>query len=227
MSTLADYVVARLSAVLPLASRQAALPSALRAVHRTILRSLVDHGTLPDDAQLAAIAPGHDPYLAVWTLAANDLVVVDAHGRLTGAYPLTTERTPHVVTLNCHQLRAMCAFDALSVAPMFDTRAVVRSRCPITGEAIEIVQEGSWVVTATPSLDVQVGVWWRDPGTCAARSFCPGVVFLRDRQAAERWQAGRGADHDFAGLDDTVEAGARFFRPLLSEGAEREVPAAH
>ncbi len=66
-----------------------------------------------------------------------------------------------------------------------------------------------------------MGVWWRNPGSIAARNLCPGIVFLRDRQAARAWQAGQ-VEHDVAPLADAADAGGRFFRPLIGDIALAE-----
>jgi mercuric reductase len=215
MSRISDYTVNRLTGVLPLADRQAALPPKLQQLHRAFLRSLVDRGRPMTRAEIAAIAPGGDATAAIWMLAANDLIVLDAHGNPVGAYPITTQETPHKIQMGATAIWAMCAFDAAAVAPAFDQHVVVTSRCPITGEEIVVEQRGTTILSAHPSGDIQVGVWWRDPGACAARNFCPGVVFLADRPAALKWQAGDPKNREFAGIADAIEAGAAFFRPLV------------
>ena len=111
----------------------------------------------------------------------------------------------------------MCAFDAVAVAPMFNAEVAVRSRCPVTGDEIAVSMKGNNVISISPGSDVQVGVWWRDPGAVAARNFCPGLMFLRDKAAAAHWQGGRTTDHDFATIATMAEVGARFFLRLLAE----------
>ena len=216
MSQVSDYALNRLVSLLPLAGRQATLSPELRQLHQAFLRSMVDRGRPLNEAELAAAAPGHDAVAAVFTLESLDLIVMDREGRPAGAYPLTTEPTAFQVTVNGNTIWAMCALDAMSVAPMFDTAVTIRSRCPVTGAEILVEMQGGRVTTASPGPNVQVGVWWRDPGAVAARGFCPGVVFLRDKAAARQWQAGRTTDHDFASLSDAADVGARFFRPLMA-----------
>ena len=215
MSEVADHALARLVSLLPLASRQASLPRELRVLHRAILRSLAERGRPLSDPEIQALMPDHSPSVVLWTLAAEDLVVMK-HGRtLVGAYPLTTEPTPHEVLINGNRLWAMCAMDALAVAPLFDASVDIASECPVTGAAIRLSMKGEQLVDVTPGPSVQLGIRWRDPYTCAARNFCPGIMFLRDVEAAQRWQNGRVADHDFAPLPVAVEVAARFFRPFF------------
>lgn len=222
MSTLRDAMFHRLNDLLPLAERQATLAPDLRRVHQQILRSLVERGRPLSIPEIAEMVPAHDAFAAIWTLKSLDLIVLDALGHPAGAYPVTVEQTPHEVSVNGNKIFAMCALDAVAVAPMFDTRTEIRSRCAVTCDEIAITMKGSEIVTMTPGPDVQIGVWWRDPGSIAARNFCPGIMFLRDRVAAEKWRGSRTADHDFAPVSEAVEVARRFFLPLIGVLAETE-----
>ncbi len=224
MSQVSEYALARLQSLLPLAQRQAALSPELRRIHQHFLQSLIDKGHPPTRDEIAALASGNDAAFAIWILAAADLIVLGRDGSPAGAYPVTAEPTPYRVTIGNTCVCAMCALDAVSVAPMFDTRVIVESRCAVTGVEIHIEQEGNRVLRAS-APELQVGIWWRNPGSIAARNLCPGIVFLRDRAAARAWQDDLG-DHEFAELADAIDAGGRFFRPLVLAPAEAQ-PAAH
>ena len=217
MSEVVDSTLARLVSLLPLASRQANLPHELRALHRAILRSLAERGRPLSNPEIQALMPHHSPAVVLWTLASVDLVVLKDDQGLVGAYPLTTEPTPHEILINGNRLWAMCAMDALSVAPLFDASVEIASECPVTGAAIRLRMKGEQLLDVAPDPAVQLGVWWRDPYTCAARNFCPGVMFLRDIEAARLWQHGRLEDHDIAPLPLAVDVAARFFRPFFAE----------
>jgi len=219
VSQLTDYALTRLRSLLPLAERQRTLSPELQKVHRSILQSLVHRGRPLNLTECGRTAAGYDAATAILMLASVDLVVVDSHGNPAGAYPLTTVTTPFEVTVDGNTIWAMCALDAVSVAPTFDVTATIRSRCPVTGISIDITMQGNRIVETSPGTEPQVGVWWRDPGPVAAQGFCPGVVFLRDAAAASQWQAGR-MDHEFVSLVDAVEIGERFFRPLLESRPE-------
>jgi hypothetical protein len=217
MSNISDAGLKKLISLLPLPERHAALPPELQRLHAAFLRSLVERGRPLSTEEMETLAPGGDVVNALWTLAANDLIVLDALGRAVGAYPVTVEQTPHRVRVNGNDISAMCAFDAVSVAPMFGTETVVHSRCPMTGEPILIEQHGRRIKKVLPSPAVMVGIWWRNPGSVAARNFCPGIVFLRDGAAAQAWRAVDIANRDTVSLEDAVDAGTRFFEPLLEE----------
>ena len=216
MSEVADNALARLVSLLPLAPRQASLPRPLRLLHRAILHSFAEKGRALSNAEIQALVPDHSPAVALWTLASLDLVVLKHDGSLAGAYPLITEPTPHDILINGNWLWAMCAMDALAVAPLFDTSVEIGSECPITGAKIRLRMRGEQVLDVRPGPDVQLGIWWRQPYTNAARNFCTGVMFLRDVDAARAWRDGR-ADYEFASLPVAVEVAARFFRPLFVE----------
>jgi mercuric reductase len=109
----------------------------------------------------------------------------------------------------------MCAIDAVAVAPMFNTKVSIHSRCPVSGAEVAVKMSGSAILELMPGPDVQIGVWWREPGAVAAKNFCPGVMFLRDIAAARTWQGGRSSDHDFASIAEAVQVAERFFRPLM------------
>lgn len=217
MSQISDAGLKKLISLLPLPERHAALAPELQRLHAAFLRSLVERGRPLSIEEMETMAPGGDVLNAVWTLAANDLIVLDPLGRPVGAYPVTMEQTPHRVHVKGNDISAMCAFDAVSVAPMFGTEVVIHSRCPMTGEPIKIEQHDRKIVKVLPSPAVMVGVWWRHPGPVAARTLCAGIVFLRDRAAAEAWRAADTANRDVVSLDDAIDAGVRFFKPLLEE----------
>jgi hypothetical protein len=215
MSGLVDQSVLRLNQLLPLKARQGRLPPELRELHREVIRSLVMRGRPPGREEMAE-SLGHDQLdAALARLGADDLVVLSKDRReILGAYPVTTENTPHVIHFSGQRIHAMCAVDALSVAPMFDVPLTIESRCRMTDSAIHIEQEGERIVEARPPT-VRVGVRWQAPSGSAAHSLCREMVFLQDEEAACRWHGGDLQNHSLFTLDQAVAFGSRFFRPLL------------
>jgi hypothetical protein len=105
---------------------------------------------------------------ALQTLEANDLIVRSDGGEIAGAYPFTTARTPHRLSLENGRVNAMCALDALGVAPMFGSRVTIDSVCEVTAAPIHISQNAREVVDAQPSPAIHVGIRWQTGGGAAA-----------------------------------------------------------
>ncbi len=204
-----------LNSLLPLKDRQLALDPPLRALHRDILRGFAEAGAPPTRAQIAARPGLGDADAALARLAGDDLIVLtpDRSG-VAGAYPFTTEPRAHRVQVNGHAVHAMCALDALAVAPMFETGTHIDSRCHVSERPISIRMQGAQVTDAQPASP-WVGIRWQGTSGCAARSLCMEMVFLYDRATAEAWQQEDPGHIEIFDLPDAVEFAAAFFRPLL------------
>lgn len=203
-----DGALERLNRRLPLAQRQAALSREFATAHRAILRSQFQTGRVPEPHTLP---PG-----ALARLRADDLVVVSTDGaRILGAYPMTTEPTPHRLMLRGRTIHAMCAVDALSVAALYGGEVEIESTCRVTREPVRVQMDGARIVSASPP-NVRVGVRWdKASGVPAAHSLCMEMVFLRDQAAAQQWSGGDSASHTVLSLAEAAELGARFFQPLV------------
>lgn len=204
----------RLDNQLPFRSRQRALPIGYAQAHRAILRSFASHGEPPDPSVIGEVS-GADPADVREMLADADLVVA-ADGRITGAYPFTLESTPHLIEFGDVQVNAMCALDAVAVAPVLGLVVVTSSECVVTGTPIRIRQREDAVETVEPH-GLRIGLRWQQPDGCAAHSTCREMVFLSDAAVAEEW---RGPEPDSAAIFDLTQAiavGVGFFGPLLDE----------
>jgi mercuric reductase len=156
-----------------------------------------------------------DAVTVIDRLSSEDLIVA-TEGRIEGAYPFSLEPTPHVLSIGGFRVYAMCALDAVAVAPVFGLEVVTTSRCAVTGAPIRIHQVAAEVHESEP-VGLRVGVRWQQPDGCAAHSMCREMVFLSDLETAEHW---RGEDPDGAGifdLSEAVEFGVGFFAPLISD----------
>ncbi len=162
--------VRRLREILPLQARRAALPEAGRMLHRQILESFGHEGRPPTLAECAGFPGVEDAGGVLARLAEDDLIVLGADGSIEGAYPFTTSPTAHRVELMGCTVNAMCALDALAMAPMFDADAVVDSRCEVSGTRLRIEQSGLELVAAHPTASIRVGIQWGTTGGTAARS---------------------------------------------------------
>lgn len=206
--------IGRLEDQLPLRRRQRDLPDGMARVHRAILWTLATTGRPPRVDEIGRLA-GTDPAAVLERLSSDDLIVT-ADGRIEGAYPFSLEPTPHVLSLEGVEIHAMCALDAVAVAPAFGLEVVTSSRCAVTDAPIRIHQVGEFDEMSEPH-GLRVGVRWRQPDGCAAHSMCREMVFLSDGETAERW---RGSDLDSAGIFDLSEAidfGVGFFAPLIGD----------
>ena len=208
--------VLRLNRLLPLKARQDRHPPMLKALHRAVIAFLVTRGRPPDRSEVAARVGTRQVDTALALLGNDDLIVLSADRRnILGAYPVTSEITPHALEVNGHWIHAMCALDALAVAPLFGCVVDVRSRCRMTGEAIVVRQRGERILEAQPAT-TRVGVRWQTPSdNCAAHSLCTEMVFLKDDDVAAAWHRGDWRNHSLYTLEQAVAFGAHYFRPLL------------
>jgi len=208
--------VARLNFQLPLKARQDELDPELQVLHQAVLSSLVNSGRPPALDKVSQLLGGKDIDGALEHLATVDLVVLDAAGKnIVGAYPVTIEQTPHRIAVNGNHIFAMCALDAVSVAPMFDTKVEIESHCHVTQEPIVIVMQGAEVVKVQPSTAIKIGVRWQMPSGVAAHSMCLEMVFLINEHVTREWQHGDAANKSVFALPQAVEFGRQFFAPLL------------
>lgn len=208
--------ITRLNSQLPLKARQAQLPVELKNLHQTILRSFIERGRPPTQDELVSAAGGENLENGLRRLGQDDLIVLDAQGRLpVGAYPLTSEMTPHRITVNGHTIHAMCALDALAVAPMFNHAVRISSACQLSKTPIHIAMQGERLLDASP-LGAVVGIRWQMPTGVAAHSMCMEMVFLENRATAERWQNGDTENISLFTLPEAVAFGKGFFLPLLA-----------
>jgi mercuric reductase len=225
--------LSHLQQLLPLKKREQALAPPLRMVHKAILRSLAETGRPPRQAEIAAMLGSKPSAIhALATLAENDLVVLN--GKVTldekthqllvpegvevlGAYPMTTERTPHKVDIFGHSVYAMCAVDALAMSLMFGRETRIESRCHVTGTPIRIRQKGAEITEAIPSPGIRVGIRWQSACAGAAHTLCTEMVFLKDVETAGTWRETDPASIELFTLSEAIELGAAFFVPLLED----------
>ncbi|MBE9516761.1 MAG: alkylmercury lyase family protein [Proteobacteria bacterium] len=198
-------VLSRLGALLPLSSRIASLTDQQRQCYQSVC-----YGLLARAIPIILEGPALED---VQQLAELDLVVLDSENeQVLGAYPVTTEVTPHHLGIGSRDLYAMCAFDAVSIAPLLKQRVEIESVCAVSKDVVSLVQEGSRVL-ACSSDDLHIGIGWQDTNACAAHSLCRDMVFLASRELAEQWQQGRTAS--ILTLAQAIEAGSQFFAPVL------------
>ena len=212
----AEAAIDQLNLLLPLRERQQALPPELRDLHRAVLHGFAGSGRPPARVEIAARPAIRNVDAALQRLAADDLIVLTAdRQQLSGAYPFTTESRVHRVQLNGHTVHAMCALDALAIAPMFGAGTHIDSRCHVSGVPVSIHMQGCRVVYAEPPAP-WIGIRWQGTSGCAAHSLCLEMVFLRDRDTAGQWQRRSPESISLFDLRRAIRLGMAFFCPLVS-----------
>jgi hypothetical protein len=206
----------RLNQLLPLKARQDSLDPSLRDVHRKILLSFAATGRPLTRAQIAAQTGEERVDEVLERLAADDLIVLSSDSQeITGAYPFTVEQRIHRVNINGQDVYAMCALDALSIAPMCKASTRILSHCHVTDTPIEIQMNADKILSAIPA-DVHVGIRWQSTSGCAAKNLCMEMVYLKDAPTAQAWQQQDSDNISIYPLNEAVEFGAAFFNPLLA-----------
>ena len=211
--------LAKLNSLLPLKARQSELEPQLRDLHIAVLRHFATAGRPLSRDEVAQQLGDGDVDAALARLAGDDLVVLSPdNSQIVGAYPFTAEKRVHKVLVNGQTVHAMCALDALAIAPMFETATRIDSRCHITDAPIEIHMQGESLLSARPG-EVHVGIHWQGTSGCAAQSLCMEMVFLADAETAQRWQQQDSDNISVYELPDAVTFAGTYFRPLLEDAA--------
>ncbi len=200
------------------ASRQAALPTPLRDLHRAVLRRFLHTGEAPTLGWVrqAAAERGLGD-CAVAGLEAADLVRV-AGGAITVAYPFSGLPTRQQVQLDGFPaVYAMCAIDALGIPAMAARDGRITATDPRDGAPVVVsVKDGRWRWTPAGAVVVVGRQKGRDPGCGSWQAMCPHTTFHASRDGARAYLAERG-DIDGHILDQpaAVDSGRRNFGPLL------------
>lgn len=214
-----DAALDKLNSLLPLRARQSQLEPQLRGLHIAVLRNFATAGRPLSLDEVTQQLGDADVDAALARLAADDLVVLSPDdSQIVGAYPFTAEERVHKVLVNGHTVHAMCALDALAIAPMFATATRIDSRCHVTDTPVEIHMQGKSLLSAMPGT-VHVGIHWQGTSGCAANSLCMEMVFLADAETAQRWQQQDSENISVYQLPDAVSFAAAYFRPLLQDAA--------
>ncbi|MUL88604.1 MULTISPECIES: alkylmercury lyase family protein [unclassified Mycolicibacterium] len=193
------------------------LPSAVRELHRAVLRGFRDHSQVHrDDLHPTAVALGIDLDEALHQLAGADLVHTGPDGQIEIAYPFSGRATGHTVHLAGHlPVPAMCAIDALGIPLMTGTDGVIDSTDPDTGAPIRIQRRGGeW--TWQPATAVVV-IGHTDCCGTLANTVCGSISFHTDTQHAQSHLDNRPELEGFiVGQNDAITLAESVFGPLLA-----------
>ena len=169
-------------------ARHARLSEPERELYFWILRRFTTSGR-PGGAETRAAAERlgleADPALA--TLAREDLVHRGRDGEIAVAYPFSGRPTAHRVRFaGGHEVDAMCAIDALGIAPMLGEPIEIVSRDPLTGDEIAAQVEPNGVVRWLPESAVVVcGAIVAGGDSC--QGCCRVLNFFVSPASAEHW----------------------------------------
>jgi hypothetical protein len=169
-----------------------------------------------EETRAAARGFGLDPDQALARLAEQDLIHADADCRPLVAYPFSGIPRGHRVTIEgAGTVEAMCAIDALGIAPMLGRPTTITSRDLLSGAPVEV------------QLDPEGNASWRPQGAvvaigsaaCGGPSFggcCDVLNFFESVESAERYLADRPEiDGSCVSIPVPIEAGAAIFGDLL------------
>jgi hypothetical protein len=171
-------------------ARRARLSEGERELYFWILGRFATDGR-PSSVELRAAAEqlGLAADSALETLAREDLVHRGADGEIAVAYPFSGRPTAHRARFpGGHEVDAMCAIDALGIAPMFGEAIEIESRDPLSGDEIRARVAPDASVEWSPESAVVVAGAVRSQGD-ACCGWCPVLNFVASGDNAERWLA--------------------------------------
>jgi len=204
---------------LPSAWRTQAIPvePAEKAIHQAILRSFATTGHPPSATDLDVLAAGfgRDSAEVLTALHNLDAIRLDPEGQIAVAYPFSTHPTRHRVRIADQvEVYAMCAIDALGVAPMLDQDTRIESTDATSGRPVSLTTSAgrtSWDPTGAVVFVGSVASRGPSADTC-----CDYLNFFTDHAAAKAWTA---AHPDVPGQILTQKLAeilaVRLFEPLL------------
>jgi hypothetical protein len=165
-----------------------------------------------------ALELGLDPDEALASLARDDLVHTDGDGRPVVAYPFSGRERGHRVLIGqIHEVEAMCAIDALGIAPMLGLPIEVRSHDPISGGEVHIQLDPGEQADWQPTQAVVLAGSTR----CDGPSFggcCDVLNFFETTENAKRYlREHPQINGALITIPEAAEAGRVVFADMLSE----------
>jgi hypothetical protein len=202
-------------------ARLARLSDSEQALYRWILRTFAAGASpLPDALVGVAASLDLDPEAALAKLAHEDLVHHDpASGTILVAYPFSSLPRGHRVEIDGNRwVEAMCAIDALGIAPMLGSPIEIASRDPRTGTEIR--------VRLNPGAGA--GSWWEpESAVVLAESCCEGpsfrsccdvLNFFESRDSVEQYlREHREVKGLPISIPDAIEVGGMVFGGIFGE----------
>ena len=211
-----EAALKRLNKILPLKERQDKCNPELKELHQQMLRSFVTRGRILNKDEMADWVDNVPQ--AIKVLSENDMATFSENREPTGAYPFTMSEREHIVLVNGFKVHAMCALDALAIAPMFNETTEINSQCRVTGEPVHIQMSAETIQNPQEVNNLYFGIIWgaADSGSSCADSLCMDMIFLKDTDVALKWLSDDLQGREIFTLTEAVQFSSRFFVPLLT-----------
>lgn len=199
--------------------RLAPAEGGLRVMQQALLVAMARSGRPPDPTALDTIGQesGRQAAELLRELAAQDFVTLE-EGSLRAIYPFSTLASKHRVRIaGGPEVWAMCAVDALGIAPMLRRDVTLDTTDPLTGRAITVQVTAAGVALSPSPCVVFLG--GRAEDGSAERVCCDVINLFGSAHSAARWAAlhgevlGRVVD-----LSEAAELGQGLFGHLLGDG---------
>jgi alkylmercury lyase len=146
----------------------------------------------------------------------------DGDDAVIGFSGLTLRRTAHSFQVDGRQLHAWCAWDTLFLPSMLGRTAHVRSACPVSSRAVELVVAPDDVEHANPpGIHVSFPPLASTKTADITRTFCCHVHFLAGADAARTWHETHPDGH-VLDLTAAFELGCRTTAPLTVSSTAQE-----
>ncbi|MFC9693896.1 alkylmercury lyase family protein [Kribbella sp. NPDC056951] len=178
-----------------------------KAVHQTILRTFASTGHPPHSTAGNTLQALHDA----------DAIRLDASGQIALAYPFSATPTRYRVRIGeAVDVFAMCAIDALGIAPMLGADTHIDSTDATTGEAVTVITTDG--VTRWDPQGTVVFVGADAGGGPSVDCCCDYLNFFATRRAADEWTAAHpNIPGTVLGQADAEALAGRLFGHLLDD----------
>jgi hypothetical protein len=189
-----------------------------QAAHQTILRTFATTGRAPAARDLDPVTAGsgRSPGEVLTALHEVDAIRLTPDGEIAVAYPFSATPTRHRVRIgNRVDVYAMCAIDALGMAPMLGQDTLIESVDVTTGHPITAITRDGHTIWEPAGAVVLIGA--DAGGSPSADCCCDYLNFFTDRDAAEAWTSTHPrVPRQILDQAEAEELGARLFGHLLA-----------
>ena len=181
--------------MIALLGRAPQLSRGAHGLYRLLVERYLATGALPPAAALAAatgLGPTHIDAL-LDELVAGDWAGRDQDGALGVLYPFSVAPTGVRVRVGRVERHAMCAVDALGVAPMLGGAVTITGACPHCAAPLRVRATPSGIASASPA---GVAVVHRRTYGPAHRARCRATRFVCSEGHGRAWLADHGGAED-------------------------------